>query len=101
MTSTATETPVAQLLHHLAGEANGPLATVRRLVEHTAHRLADRPDPHDRDAGQRLEWAARRLYGLQQDLDAAANTLHGASLPSPATAHVPAGPPALSAHRLR
>ncbi|WP_215449439.1 hypothetical protein [Streptomyces sp. ATCC 21386] len=66
---------LAQLLHQLADEATGPLATVRGLVEHAAHRLGALPHAYDPATEHQLEWVARRLYGIQQDLDAVAADL--------------------------
>ncbi|MET8683701.1 hypothetical protein ABZV77_05750 [Streptomyces sp. NPDC004732] len=76
----------AVLLRRLAEERTGPLATVRGLIEHAAHRLEELPDAHSRDNAHQLEMVARRLYGIQQSLDSLAATL-------PTTARPPlAGP---------
>ncbi|MEH0658492.1 relaxase/mobilization nuclease [Streptomyces turgidiscabies] len=82
------------LLKQLSDESDGPLAAVRSVVEHTAHRLA-RPDGSAQldPARHRLEWIAGRLHGIQQDLDSTAAQLAAAPrrpVPSPApTVHRP------------
>ncbi|MDO0936424.1 hypothetical protein QQY66_33750 [Streptomyces sp. DG2A-72] len=70
---------LAQLLHQLADEATGPLATVRTLVEHAAHRLGPLPHAYGPASEHQLEWIARRLHGIQQDLNAVAADLSAAS----------------------
>lgn len=66
----------AVLLSQLSNEAHGPLAAARAVVEHTAQRLDLMPvSPAAERARQRLEWIARRLYGIQQDLDTTAADL--------------------------
>lgn len=74
------------LLRQLADENTGPLATVRGLVEHTAHRLDRLPHAYGPAAGHQLELIAHRLHGIQQDLDATAAALPATqrSTPSPA-----------------
>ncbi|MFC9502739.1 relaxase/mobilization nuclease [Streptomyces sp. NPDC057002] len=64
----------------------GPLATVRGLVEHTAHRIARQPGAVGNDTAHRLELIARRLHTIQQDLDTTAARL----LQPPAAAVPPA-----------
>ncbi|MFJ2021559.1 relaxase/mobilization nuclease [Streptomyces nodosus] len=59
---------LASILTHLADEQAGPLATVRGLVEHTAHRIARQPGAAGADTTHRLELIARRLHAIQQDL---------------------------------
>ncbi|MFJ1652686.1 relaxase/mobilization nuclease [Streptomyces sp. NPDC088337] len=59
---------LASILTHLADEQAGPLATVRGLVEHTAHRIARQPGAAGTDTAHRLELIARRLHTIQQDL---------------------------------
>jgi hypothetical protein len=66
---------LASVLIQLAGEQAGPLATVRGLVEHTAHRIARQPGVDGADTAHRLEWIARRLHAIQQDLDTTAARL--------------------------
>ncbi|MFI8307716.1 hypothetical protein ACIF80_30725 [Streptomyces sp. NPDC085927] len=53
----------------LADEYSGPLTAVRRLVEHTAYRLALLPGLAGQDTAHHLELIARRLHGVQQDLN--------------------------------
>ncbi|GAA3496681.1 hypothetical protein GCM10019016_037820 [Streptomyces prasinosporus] len=62
---------LATVLAQLADERSGPLATVRGLIEHTSHRASIQPGTGPATAHQ-LELIARRLYGIQQDLDDAA-----------------------------
>ncbi|MGW6454402.1 relaxase/mobilization nuclease [Streptomyces sp. NPDC055078] len=84
---------LASVLMQLADEQAGPLATVRGLVEHTAHRIARQPGAVGADTAHRLELIARRIHAIQQDLDTTA-----AHLVQPRVATVP---PALrhTAHR--
>jgi hypothetical protein len=63
---------LASVLTQLADEQAGPLATVRGLVEHTAHRIARQPGAARADTAHRLELIARRLHAIQQDLDTTA-----------------------------
>ena len=74
----------ASVLAQLADEQAGPLATVRGLVEHTAHRIARQPGAAGTDTAHRLELIARRLHAVQQDLDSTA-----AQLVQPRVAAVP------------
>ncbi|MFH9612826.1 hypothetical protein ACH4MM_03495 [Streptomyces pratensis] len=84
---------LASVLTQLADEQVGPLATVRGLVEHTAHRVTRPPGAASSDTAHRLELIARRLHSIQQDLDTTA-----AHLLQPRVANVP---PAIrhTAHR--
>ncbi|MFI5820216.1 relaxase/mobilization nuclease [Streptomyces rishiriensis] len=75
---------LASVLTQLADEQIGPLATVRGLVEHTAHRIARQPGAAGIDTAHRLELIARRLHANQQDLDTTA-----AHLVQPRVATVP------------
>ncbi|MER6556697.1 relaxase/mobilization nuclease [Streptomyces sp. NPDC001027] len=75
---------LASVLTQLADEQVGPLATVRGLVEHTAHRIARQPGAVGTETAHRLELIARRLHAIQQDLDSAA-----AHLVQPRVAAVP------------
>jgi hypothetical protein len=68
----AASAPLASVLTQLADEQTGPLATVRSLIEHTAHRIARQPGTASADTAHRLELIARRLHGIQQDLDSTA-----------------------------
>ncbi|MFG3151411.1 relaxase/mobilization nuclease [Streptomyces sp. NPDC048219] len=84
---------LARVLTQLAEEQAGPLAAVRGLIEHTAHRLERQPGPAGAEAAHGLELIARRLHAIQQDLETTA-----ARLVQPRTAALP--PPARrSAHR--
>ncbi|MER6127541.1 hypothetical protein ABT173_34150 [Streptomyces sp. NPDC001795] len=65
---------LATVLAQLADERSGPLATVRGLIEHTAYRASLQPCT-GRDTAHQLELIARRLYGIQQDLEDAAARL--------------------------
>ncbi|MEU2263914.1 relaxase/mobilization nuclease [Streptomyces sp. NPDC019645] len=62
------------VLSQLADEQSGSLATVRKLVEHAAHRIA-LPPGNGPDTAHSLELIARRLHRIQQDLNAAATRL--------------------------
>ena len=75
---------LATVLTQLADEQVGPLATVRGLVEHSAHRIARQPGAAGTDTAHRLELIARRLHAIQQDLDTTA-----AQLVQPRVAAVP------------
>lgn len=82
-------TQLAELLGQLADENTGPLSTVRGLVEHAAHRLGRLPHAQAQGSGHQLELIARRLHGIQQDLDATV-----AALPTaPAAPSRPTPPP--------
>ncbi|MEU9426487.1 relaxase/mobilization nuclease [Streptomyces sp. NPDC048342] len=63
---------LASVLTQLADEQTGPLAAVRGLVEHTAHRIARQPGAAGTGTAHRLELIARRLHAIQQDLDSTA-----------------------------
>lgn len=82
-------TQLAVLLTQLADERSGPLATVRGLVEHTAHRIARQPGASGAGTAHRLELIARRLHSVQQELDTAAAHL-SATARSRAAAALPA-----------
>ncbi|MFD5256841.1 relaxase/mobilization nuclease [Streptomyces bobili] len=66
---------LASVLTQLADEQAGPLATVRGLVEHTAHRIPRQPGAAGTDTAHRLELITRRLHAIQQDLDSTAAQL--------------------------
>lgn len=89
-------TPFAAVLAQLADEQDGPLATARGLVEHTAHRLADQPGAAGDESAHRLELIARRLYGIQHDLHTTATRLNPPPRSYPA---VPTPPTATAATR--
>lgn len=86
----------AATLAQLADEA-GPLAAVRGLVEHAAHRLTRQPGAAAGDAAHRLELIARRIHSVQQDLDTTAAHLQATVhtlpvVPSAAARAVPRSP---------
>ncbi|WP_307169458.1 hypothetical protein [Streptomyces sp. B3I7] len=91
--TTDATTHLAGLLRQLADENTGPLATVRGLVEHAAHRLDRLPHAYGPDAGHQLELIARRLHGIQQDLDATAAALPATARPVPLSTRTTAVPP--------
>ncbi|OAR25082.1 hypothetical protein A8W25_28490 [Streptomyces sp. ERV7] len=74
---TAEETPaqIAEKIRQLTDETDGTLAEAWRLAEQAAHRLAERPEIYALRTARQMKWAARRLYGLLQGLDAAAEDL--------------------------
>ncbi|MER5782640.1 relaxase/mobilization nuclease [Streptomyces mobaraensis] len=92
----------AELLRRLAEESGGPLAAVRRQVEQAAYRVAGLPDGQGGDAGRRLEWVARRLYALQEDLNETAVGLDssGAQL-LPSVSPAPVRAPGVPVRRSR
>lgn len=92
---------LATLMCQLADETNGPIASVRGLVEQAAHRLEELPHAYGPDAGHRLELIARRLYGIQQDLEATAADLPGAKQRASLVTQVPAAPGPAPARRPR
>lgn len=63
---------LASVLAQLADEQAGPLAAVRGLVEHTAHRIARLPGAAGTGTAHHLELIARRLHAILQDLDTTA-----------------------------
>ncbi|MFD4022252.1 relaxase/mobilization nuclease [Streptomyces sp. NPDC058576] len=82
---------LAAVLTQLADEHAGPLAAVRGLIEHTAHRTAHQPGAAG--TAHSLLLLARRVYAVQEDLHRAAAGL--------ARSPVAVEPPAVrrSAHR--
>ncbi|MFG3282113.1 hypothetical protein [Streptomyces sp. NPDC048111] len=83
---------VATLMHQLADETNGPIASVRGLIEQAAHRLDDLPHAYGPHVAHQLEWIAGRLYGIQQDLDTTTADLPGASQRATARSVTPPAP---------
>ncbi|WP_405928110.1 relaxase/mobilization nuclease [Streptomyces griseus] len=61
---------LAAVLTQLADEHDGPLAVVRGLIEHTAHRTAHRPGAAG--TAHSLLLLARRVHAVQEDLHRAA-----------------------------
>ncbi|MFE9407436.1 hypothetical protein ACFYN0_01330 [Streptomyces sp. NPDC006704] len=92
---------LALLLRQLAAERTGPLAAVRGLVEHAAHRLDDLPHAYGPAAGHQLELVARRLHRLQEDLDRAAASLPTTTGPAPLSTRPAPAPPAAGARLTR
>ncbi|MGK4906424.1 hypothetical protein [Streptomyces albus] len=94
---------IAALLTQLAEENEGALATARGFVEHAAHRLESLPEPAGADVAHRLKWIARRIHGIQQDIDAAATHLaHDRRTPFASPHGLHTTPPPLHApHRTR
>ncbi|MFD6989301.1 relaxase/mobilization nuclease [Streptomyces sp. NPDC059943] len=92
-------TQFAAVLSQLADEQDGPLAAVRALIEHTAHRIARQPGAQGPGTAHRLEWIARRLHGIQQDIDATASTLRQAAGPTASLPRMPTPSPPVPAAR--
>ncbi|MGW2858233.1 relaxase/mobilization nuclease [Streptomyces sp. NPDC001205] len=92
---------LATVMCQLADETNGPIATVRGLVEQAAHRLQELPHAYGPAAAHQLELIARRLYGIQHDLEATAADLPGANERAALTTHAPAAPRPAPARRSR
>ncbi|MEU1149419.1 hypothetical protein ACFYO9_38375 [Streptomyces sp. NPDC005863] len=92
---------LATLMCQLADENTGPIASVRGLVEQAAHQLEELPHSYGPEAGHRLEWIARRLYGIQQDLKVTAADLPGANQRAALTTRAPAAPHPAPARRSR
>ncbi|MFD9069093.1 hypothetical protein [Streptomyces lasiicapitis] len=66
---------LAPMLRQLADEPHGPLAAVRGLIEKAAFRLDQLPQGHGPATGQQLQLIARRLHGLQRDINSTAASL--------------------------
>ncbi|MGC0405267.1 hypothetical protein RKD27_007911 [Streptomyces sp. SAI-126] len=81
----------------MADEQSAPLATVRGLIEHSAHRLAYQAGAAGSDTARRRELIATRLHHVQEDLDATAGRLAGP--PRLRTALAPAPPAARASAR--
>ncbi|MEU4347032.1 hypothetical protein [Streptomyces sp. NPDC023838] len=92
---------LATLMCQLADETNGPIASVRGLVEQAAHRLEELPHAYGPDAAHRLEWIARRLHGIQQDLETTAADLPGAGQRAALVSITPPAPHSAPARRSR
>ncbi|MEU6227499.1 relaxase/mobilization nuclease [Streptomyces sp. NPDC047042] len=87
-------TQLAALLTQLADEQHGPLATVRGLIEHSAHRLARQAGAAGSDTAHHLELIATRLHRIQEDLNSTAGRIN----PRPRLRTTPApAPPAARA----
>ncbi|MFF4583154.1 hypothetical protein ACFY15_33005 [Streptomyces sp. NPDC001373] len=81
--------PLAGILRQLAAEQSGPIAAVRQLVEEVGRQAASLPGDQTDAAARDLFWAARRLYGLQEQLGEIASRLQP---PAPPAALAPARP---------
>ncbi|MFG2335490.1 relaxase/mobilization nuclease [Streptomyces yangpuensis] len=67
--------PLAGILRQLAAEQSGPVAAVRQLVEEVGRQAAALSGDQTNAAARDLFWAARRLYGLQEQLGEIASRL--------------------------
>ncbi|WP_157878925.1 hypothetical protein [Streptomyces sp. CT34] len=92
---------IATTMCALANEDKGPIAGVRALVEQAARRLEELPHAYGPDAAQHLEWIARRLHGVQQDLETVAAALPGANERAALATRRPAAPRPIPARRSR
>ncbi|MFI6012534.1 hypothetical protein ACIBAG_27565 [Streptomyces sp. NPDC051243] len=92
---------LATLMCQLADETTGPVAGVRSLIEQAAHRLEELPHSYGPEAAQRLGWIARRLYGIQQDLEPVAADLPGAGQRAAGATPAPTAPLPAPARRFR
>ncbi|MET9958148.1 relaxase/mobilization nuclease [Streptomyces sp. NPDC006326] len=81
--------PLAAILRQLAAEQSGPIAPVRQLVEEVVRQAAALPGDQTDAAARDLFWAARRLYGLQEQLGEIASRLQP---PAPPAGLAPARP---------
>ncbi|WP_225847283.1 relaxase/mobilization nuclease [Streptomyces sp. HPF1205] len=90
MASAPTPNSLADLLDEITDEAAGPLAQVRRQIEKAAISSADAADLHRAGTDRRLEWIARRLYDIQEDLRGIGHTLSDPASPPSRLATAPA-----------
>lgn len=74
---------LAQALASLADEQSGPMAAARGLVEHTVRHAARQSSAAETELAHHLELIARRIYGIQQDLNSTADALAAAPPPRP------------------
>ncbi|MFD4245895.1 relaxase/mobilization nuclease [Streptomyces sp. NPDC058525] len=81
--------PLAGILRQLAAKQSGPISTVRQLVEEVGRQAATLPGDQTKAAARDLFWAARRLYGLQEQLGEIASRLQPSE---PSAALAPARP---------
>ncbi|MFB7171892.1 relaxase/mobilization nuclease [Streptomyces sp. NPDC056254] len=81
--------PLAGILRQLATEQSGPITAVRQLVEEVGRQAASLSGDQTDAAARDLFWAARRLYGLQEQLGEIASRLQP---PAPPAALAPARP---------
>jgi hypothetical protein len=66
---------LASLLTEVSDDRFGDLPRLRRFTETAAALAGTLTGPASRDAQHRLEWIARRLYGIGEDFQAIAQTL--------------------------
>jgi hypothetical protein len=66
---------LADLLAEVSDNRIGELPRLRRFTETAAALAGTQTSPASRDAQHRLEWIARRLYGVEEDLQAVAQIL--------------------------
>ncbi|MEU3402969.1 hypothetical protein ABZ766_03305 [Streptomyces sp. NPDC006670] len=88
--------PLAGILRQLAAERSGPIAAVRQLVEEVGRQAAALPDSQTDAAARDLFWAARRLYGLQEQLGEIASRLQPPAAPATLPPALPVQAPAAS-----
>nr|WSX75914.1 hypothetical protein OH826_19895 [Streptomyces sp. NBC_00899] len=89
---------LADLIAAVTDERLGDLPRLRRFTETAAAQAGALTVPVAREAQHRLEWIARRLYGMEDDLRGIAQTLtQRPAAPRPATALPPRGHPPVSA----
>ncbi|MEW2583015.1 hypothetical protein [Streptomyces virginiae] len=88
--------PLAGILRQLAAEQSGPIAAVRQLVEDVGRQAAALPDNQTEAAAKDLFWAARRLYGLQEQLGEIASRLQPPAAPAALAPARPVQAPATS-----
>ncbi|MFI6004982.1 hypothetical protein ACIA98_32020 [Streptomyces sp. NPDC051366] len=88
--------PLAGILRQLAAEQSGPIAAVRQLVEEVGRQAAALPDNQTDAAARDLFWAARRLYGLQEQLGEIASRLQPPAAPAALAPARPVQAPAAS-----
>ncbi|MFF5488554.1 relaxase/mobilization nuclease [Streptomyces virginiae] len=81
--------PLAGILRQLAAEQSGPIAAARQLVEEVGRQAAALPGDQTDVAARDLFWAARRLYGLQEQLGEIASRLQPPAPPAPVAPTLP------------
>ncbi|MEC3997148.1 hypothetical protein VSR01_28065 [Actinacidiphila sp. DG2A-62] len=88
---------LTKLLSRAVDERSGDLPRLRRLVENMAFTTTTRtglPPRYTHDITQRLEWIARRLHGIQEDIQAVSGSLRpGIPLRAPSSPPRPAAAP--------
>lgn len=92
---------LAGLISAITDDRLGDLPRLRRFAETAAAWAGARTGPVAGDAEHRLEWIARRLHGIEEDLHTVAQILteppatprHAAGSPPPVAGNLPPGPP--------